>query len=330
MISRRKKVFALGLSTLTATFRAYAQQPGKVWRIGFFYLGSRQSALDMGRYALFLQGMRELGYIEGKNFVMEARFADGKSELLPGLAADLIQSKVDVIVAAGTPVYVALKQATRTIPVVITVTADPVLDGFAASLARPGGNFTGMSAAVVDLPPKYIQMLQTAVPKLSRVAVLSNPANPGHPPQLEGVKTFAQSAGIRVLPMDGATPGDIERAFAAMARERAGAVVILPDTFFAQQLRQVAELALKHRLPSLYAAPEYAASGGFMSYGPDFTDNFRRAASYVDRILKGAKAGDLPIEQPTLFHMAINRKTAKTIGITVPPELLLRADKVIE
>jgi len=274
--------------------------------------------------------MRDLGYVEGKHFVIEARYADGKTERLPDLAAELVRSKVDVIVATGTPLYQALQKATKTIPIVITTSPDPVRDGFAASLARPGGNFTGLSSNNAEAIPKHVELLMTAVPRLSRIAVLRNPDNVGSFPQLKSIQAAAQKTGLQVLPVDARTPDGIERGFSTMAKERAEAVIIPGDTFFLQQVRQIAELALKHRLPSTYVTREYAEAGGFMSYGQNITENFRRAATYVDKILKGAKPGELPIEQPTIFELVINRKTARAIGLTIPQELLLRADRVIE
>jgi len=329
-MNRRDLLVAFSLGALTGALPALAQQKGKIRRIGFFYLGSRQSALETGRYQLFLQAMRDLGYVEGKHFVIEARYADGKTERLPDLAAELVRSKVDVIVATGTPLYQALHKATKTIPIVITTSPDPVRDGFAASLARPGGNFTGLSSNNAEAIPKHVELLMTAVPRLSRIAVLRNPDNVGSFPQLKSIQAAAQKTGLQVLPVDARTPDGIERGFSTMAKERAEAVIIPGDTFFLQQVRQIAELALKHRLPSTYVTREYAEAGGFMSYGQNITENFRRAATYVDKILKGAKPGELPIEQPTIFELVINRKTARAIGLTIPQELLLRADRVIE
>ena len=308
----------------------FAQQKGKVARIGFFYFGSRQSALDTGRYQKFLQGMRELGYVEGKNLVIEGRFADGISERLPGLAAELVRLNPDVIVVTGTSGVYALKKATRTIPIVITAGADPVGEGFAASLARPGGNITGLATSNVEVFPKHVELLKTALPKLSRIAVLWNPANDVHSARLKQLQAVAQKAGIHAVGAGGRTADEIERGFATMTRERAEAVIILNDTFFVQQLRQIAELSAKHKLPSLFGAIEYAEYGGLMGYGQNVADNFHRAATYVDKILKGAKPGELPIEQPTRLSLAINRKTAKAIGLAIPQELVLRADRVIE
>jgi putative ABC transport system substrate-binding protein len=274
--------------------------------------------------------MRELGYIEGKNFVVEARFADGEGAALPGLAAELISGKVDVIVATGTPVTLALRKATRTVPIVSTVSSDPAGDGSSASLARPGGNITGLSNFAPELSQKQVELLTACVPKLSRLAVLVNPSNAEHSGRLKLVESAARKVGMRVLAVHGGTPDEITSSFAAMARDRAEAVLILGDTFFLQQMRRIADLALKYRLPSVFLNPELVEAGGLMSYGPNFTDNFRRAASYVDKILKGAKPADLPIEQPTKFELVINLKTAKALGLTIPQSLLLRADQVIE
>ncbi len=328
MKTRRNILIALGAGALAASLGSFAQEQRKVSRIGFFYLGSREMALD--RLRIFLEGMRELGYVERKNFVVELRFADGKYERIPGMSAELVGLKVDVIVANGTAVYRALQRATTTIPIVITTSADPVGEGFAASLARPGGNFTGLSTGNADIAPKYIELLKIAVPKLSRVAVLMNTTAVGHPGQLKIVRAAAQKAGMTVIAVDAHTPDEIEHAFKKLTQDRAEGVIVLADTFFTQQTRQIAELALRNRLPSIVSTREQAAAGGFISYGADALEFFRRAASYVDKILKGAKPGDLPIELPTKFALVINRKSAKAIGLAVPRELLLRADEVIE
>ena len=329
-MNRRDLLVAFSLGALTGALPALAQQKGKIRRIGFFYLGSRQSALETGRYQLFLQAMRDLGYVEGKHFVIEARYADGKTESLPDLAAELVRSKVDVIVATGTPLYQALQKATKTIPIVITTSPDPVRDGFAASLARPGGNFTGLSSNNAEAIPKHVELLMTAVPRLSRIAVLRNPDNVGSFPQLKSIQAAAQKTGLQVLPVDARTPDGIERGFSTMAKERAEAVIIPGDTFFLQQVRQIAELALKHRLPSTYVTREYAEAGGFMSYGQNITENFGRAATYVDKILKGAKAGEMPVEHSTRYELVVNLKTAKELGLSVPPSLVKQAVQVIE
>lgn len=329
-MNRRDLLVALSLGALAEAMPALAQQTGKVRRIGFLYFGSRQSALDTGRYNAFLQGMRELGYAEGKQFVIEGRFADGKTEGVPALAAELVNAKVEVIVATGTAVYSVLQRTTTAIPIVITVSPDPVGEGYAKSLARPGGNITGMSTGSIDLDPKHIETLMSVVPKLARIAVLWNPGNPGHPPRLKNIQAVAKKLGLQALGVEGRTPPDIERGFVTMARERTEAVIVLTDVFFVQQMRQIAELAIKHRLPSIFGVSEYPEAGGFMSYGQDITANFHRAATFVDKILKGAKPGELPFEQSMKFNMVVNRKTAQAIGLTLPQELLLRANRVIE
>ena len=331
MNRRRKLLIAFGASVLAAPLASLAQQKDKVWRIGFLYNGSRQSALDTGRYAAFLDGMRKLGYIEGKHFVIEARFApNDEVGRLPALAAELVRSSVDVIVTTGGVAAQALKQATTTIPVVITVTTNPVREGLAASLAHPGGNFTGLSAFLEDVFPKHVEMLKLAVPKLARIAVLANSRHEGHPHLLKGIEAVARHNGIQVQRVGGDTLEDIERGIGAAARQRAQALIILGDSFFVQYFQQIAGFAIRNRLASIYSGREYPEAGGLMSYGPSFPDNYRRAATYVDKILKGAKPGDLPIEQPTKFELVINRKAANALGITLSPELLFRADRVIE
>jgi putative ABC transport system substrate-binding protein len=330
MMDRRTFISSVASGVVALPLGAFAQQQGKVWRIGFFYFGSRQSALDTGRYNAFVLGMRELGYVEGKNLIIEARFGDGKVEQLPRLAAELLQSKVNVIVATGSPVYSALRNATTAIPIVVTVTFDPVVEGLAASLARPGGNFTGLSSMAADLGPKDLELLMAAVPQLSRVGVLMNPGNVAHPAQITRLMLAAQKVGVQVVVAEAGAVAEIEPGFAALARERANAVIMFGDTFFVQQFQQIAQAALKHRVASIYLIHEYAKAGGLMSYGADTVDNFRRAATYVDQILKGAKPGELPFEQPTRYSLAINLKTAKALGLPIPQSLLLRADEVIQ
>jgi putative ABC transport system substrate-binding protein len=327
MISRRALLITLALGAL-AEIPAWAQQKSR--RIGFLYYGSRESALQTGRYGAFLEGMRERGYAEGKDFVIEGRFADGKSERLPGQAAELARLKVDVIVATSNPAIDAAWRATNSIPIVATVMSDPVGQGLASSLARPGGTVTGLYISSDELVPKHLELMAAVVPKMSRVAVLSNPSNPVHAGRMKIVQAIGQKSGMKVSAASASTPEDIERAFSAMVRDRAGALLVLGDTFFVQQTRQIADLALKHRLPSIFASHDFVDAGGLMSYGENPTDNFRAAAGYVDKILKGAKPGDLPFERSTRIHLTINRRTAKAIGLTIPQELLLRADRVIE
>jgi len=330
VITRRRFLIALGAGVLAVPRGSLAQPQPKGARIGFLYYGSRQSALDTGRYNAFVQGMRELGYVEGTNFVIEARFADGKHERLPAFAAELVRLKVDVIVATGTPTYRALQHAAATIPVVITVTFDPVGDGFAASMARPGGNITGLTLSAADLGPKLLELLKAAMPKLSRVAVLVQPGNPAHPQRVVRIMSAAQKVGIQVVLAEAGTVPEIEREFAMMTKERANATIILADGFFLQESRPIAAQAVKHRLPSISQLREYAEAGGLMSYGPNSVDNFRRAATYVDKILKGAKPGELPFEEPTRYHLLINRKTALSLSLTIPQALLGQADEVIQ
>ncbi|HKA43147.1 MAG TPA: ABC transporter substrate-binding protein [Burkholderiales bacterium] len=330
MTARRAFLMAggAGLSLLAAPVVSVAQQKGKIWRIGFFYLGSRELALD--RYGIFLEGMRELGYTEGRNFVVEMRPADAQYERLPGIAAELVQLKVDVIVANGTFIYRTLQKATSTIPIVITTSPDPVKEGFAKSLARPGGNITGLSTGNAEIAPKYVELMHLAMPKLSRLAVLMNTTNVGHPGQLAIVRSAARKAGMTLIEVDAHNSDEIDRGFRKFVDNRAEGVIAFGDTFFSQQMRQIVELAIRHRLPSLFTTPEYAAAGGFLSYGPDTRELFRRAAFYVDKIFKGAKPGDLPIELPTKFELIVNRKTGNRLGLVIPQELILRADRVIE
>jgi putative ABC transport system substrate-binding protein len=330
MNNRRKLLVALGAGALAAPLASFAQQQGKVWRIGYLDFTSRQSTADSGRYGAMMQGLREVGYVEGKHFVLEARYADGNADRLDGLAAELVRQKVDLILAYGVAASRAAQRTTATTPIVVITTADPVRDGFADSLARPSGNLTGMSNGVGDTIQKLVELLIVVVPKLNRIAVITNPANGAHPPLLLRVQAAARQAGKQVLPVTVGTSYEIERGFATIARERIDAVIIIVDAFLFQQRTQIAELALKYRLPSIYAPGGYAEVGGLMSYGADITDNFRRAGIFVDKILKGAKPGDIPFEQPTRYYFVINRKTAKALGLTIPQSLLISADKVIE
>jgi putative ABC transport system substrate-binding protein len=328
--TRRNLLIALSASALTAPLACFAQQQGKVWRVGFLAARRRPVSLDTDFYGAFPRGMRELGYVEGKNLVIEWRFADGKFEHLPGLAAELVRLKVDVIVAAGPTVIIAAQKATTTIPIVIVTSIDPVDAGFVKSLAHPGGNITGISNLSGEVSPKHLEMLLTMVPKLSRVAVLVNPANSAHATMLKNVQASAQKINVKILPLEARTVQDIETAFSVMTKENAGAMIVGLDPLFTQQRRQIAELVAKNRLPSIATFREYVEDGGLMSYGDNLADQFRYAAVFVDKILKGAKPGDLPVEQSTKFDMVINRKTAKALGIKIPNEFLLRADKVIE
>lgn len=330
MTRRRQLLIALGAGVLTTSLLSFAQQHGNLRRVGFLSARRRPASLDADYYGAFAQGMRELGYVEGKNLVIEWRFADGEYERLPAMAVELTRLKVDVLMALGPPAIIAAQKATTSIPIVIVTSSDPVGAGFVKSLARPGGNITGLSNLAGDISAKHLEMLLTMVPKLARVAVLVNPANAAHAAMLKNVQAAAPKAGIKVLPVNAQTPQEIESAFSTMARESAGAVIVGLDPFFIQQGLQIAQQAARHRLPSIFPNREYAEAGGLMAYGQDQVDIYRRAAGYVDKILKGAKPGDLPVEQPTKLELVINRKTAKALGITIPQELVLRADKVIE
>jgi putative ABC transport system substrate-binding protein len=328
--NRRKLIVALGAGALAMPFASFAQQQGKVWRVGFLYLGSRQSALDTGRSGAFLQGMRELGYVEGKNLAIEWRFADGTVERLPSLAAELVRLNVDVIVAAASQAIRAAQQATTTIPIVMATTGDPVASGFVKSLARPEGNITGLTNMSGDLSSKHLEMLLSMVPKLSRVAVLLNPTSSTARIILPGIQTAAQRSNVKIVPLEARTAQEIENAFSRMAQEKAGAVIVANEAFFIVQRRQLAGLATKYRIPSMFATGEYVEAGGLMSYGVIVVDDYRRAAHYVDKILKGARPANLPVEQPTKFELVVNMKTAKALGLTIPQSLLIMAEKVIE
>jgi putative tryptophan/tyrosine transport system substrate-binding protein len=329
MNHRRNVLVALGVGVFAAPMTILAQQQGKVWRIGFLSFRSRPASFDADFYGGFVRGMRELGYVEGKNVMIEWRFADSNAELLSGRAGELVQLKVDVIVTAGTVATTVAKRATSTIPIVMGAGVDPVGSGLVASLARPGGNVTGLSNLAGDLRPKLLEMLLGVMPALTRVAVLVNPARPDNA-GMKILQAAAQTNNVTILPAHARTPQDIANAFSMMTREKAAAVITTLNPFFVQQGRQIAELAANHRLPSIAPNREYAESGGLMSYGQNQTESYRRAATYVDKILKGTKPGDLPIEQPTKFDLVINLKTAKALGLTIPPSVLIRATEVIE
>jgi len=325
MIVRAALAAALALGLLAAPSTAPAQRaPGKIARIGL--LGDVPSFL----YEAFRQGLRDLGYVEGQNMVIEHRSPEFKYERLPALAAELVRLNVDVIVAASPPATEAARQATRTIPIVFTVSGDPVAEGFVASLARPGGNLTGLATIGPELVGKQLEMLRAVAPKVSRVAILKNPNQPTHARAARQAEDAGRALGIRVQALDARTPSEIEVAFAAMRTQRAGGVLILRDAVFRAQGAQIVALAARSRLPAMYGLREQAEIGGLISYGASVPHLFQRAASYVDRILKGARPADLPVEQPTKFELVINLKTATALGLTIPPSLLSRADQVIQ
>ena len=327
MIDRRTFLAGTGTVLLAAPFAAEAQQAAKVARIG--YLGTASNS-DMS--SAFRQGLRELGWVEGQNIVIDYRSAEGRVDRLPDLAAELVRLKVDIIVAAGgTPPAAAAKSATGTIPIVMIGVGYPVGLGFIASLARPGGNVTGLSFSVgPELFGKELELLKETVPKVRRVAILSNPGNPAHPFNIRELNVAARSLGVQLQFLEARGPNEFDGAFAAMAKERVGALLVLPDGMFNLQRTRLADLAARSRLPAAYGYREHVEAGGLMSYGPSLLDLFRRAATYVDKILKGAKPADLPVEQPTKFELLINLKAAKALGLTIPPSLLARADEVIQ
>ena len=330
MKNRRKLVITLGAGALAAPFALRAQTPGKIWRVGFLTLRSRPDSFDAGVFGAFRAGLRELGYVEGNNLIIEWRFADGKPERLPGMAAELVQMNVDVIVTAASQPTGAAQQATKTLPIVIASAGDPVASGFVQSLGRPGGNITGVSENAVDIVAKLLEMLVRIRPKLSLVAVLTNPDNPALATRLKVIQDAAQSIKVTTLTAQARNPKEIGDAFAAMALKKAQAVIVPVDPVFLQHWRLIADLALKYRLPSTAGAGEYPQAGGLLSYGSNFPNNYRRAATYVDKIFKGAKPADLPVEQPTIYELIINRKTAQALGLTIPHSILISADQVTD
>jgi len=329
-VDRRAFIGTLTGGLLAAPLAVEGQQAGKVPRVGYLSPGSRSDLARQRRFEAFRQGLRELGYVEGQNVAIEARWAEGKYARYSALAADLVHLKVDVIVAVGGRATQDAQQATRTIPIVMSVVIDPLGSGLVASLAHPGGNVTGLTIMASDLVGKQFEVLKDVAPKVSRVALLWNPANPGSAPQVREAEGAARALGVRLQTLEARDPQEIDSAFAAMTKERAGALVVLSDAILLNQRRQIAELAAKGRLPAVYTLREHAEAGGLMAYGANPLDLERRAATYVDKILKGAKPADLPVEQSTKFELVINLKTAKALGLTISPSLLQRADHVIE
>jgi putative ABC transport system substrate-binding protein len=328
-MKRRKLLIALGAG-LATPLASFAQQQDKIRRIGALAFRSRSTPSNPEVfYDSFMRGMRDLGYVEGKNIAIEWRFADGQFDRVPGLAAELVKMNVEAVVTHSTQATRVLQQATRKVPIV-TAVIDPVGDGFAASLARPGGNVTGLSIIAIDVSPKQIEFLKALVPGNSRIAFLKNPDNPAMAGILNNIQGIARTAGVSIVPVDARTPVDIERGFAKMTQEKIGSVIVTPDAYFMAQRQQIAALAAGSRIATMFSFRELVMAGGLVSYGQDLSYAYHRIATYVDKILKGAKPGELPIEQPTKFHLAINRKTAKALGLTIPQELLLRADEVIE
>jgi putative ABC transport system substrate-binding protein len=306
-----------------------AQQVGKVYRIG--YLSNSSSTANPHLFEAFRQGLRELGWVEGQNISIDPRFAEGRSDRLADLAAELVRLKVDIIITTSTPATLAAKNATGTTPIVAANFGDPVGLGLIESLARPNGNITGLSFSVgVETFGKELELLKEIAPEFRRVAVLSNPTNPYHAPAISNVKVAAQALKVELQLLETRGSNEFDGAFAAMSKERAGALLVVTDPIFVLHRARLADLASKNRLPSMYGMGEYVKAGGLIPYGPNLSDRFRHAATFVDKILKGAKPADLPVQQPTKFELTINLRTAKTLGLTVPPSLLARADEVIE
>lgn len=329
MNTRRRLVLALMAGALGSPFASFAQQPAKTARIGFLHPASPHGAEI--RLQAFRDGLRELGYVEGKNLQLEVRWAEGKLERLPTLAAELVQAKVDVIVAATSPAVVAAREATRTVPIVMPLSSDPVGDGLVASLARPGGNITGLSLMAPELGPKRLELLQELLPKVSHaVAVLWNPAYVGMRARFEEAQVAAPAVGLTVRSVEVRDTRELDAAFEAIIREHPDALLLLVDPFTISQRARIVAFAAEQRLPAIYESSDFADVGGLISYGPNAQDLYRRAATYVDKILRGAKPADLPIEQPTKFELVVNMRAAKALGIKFPDSILLRADKVIE
>ncbi len=319
-------VLTLGL--FAAPLAAQAQAPGKVARVGYVF--ARVSSADQRLWDAARQGLRELGYVEGQNITLEVRWADGQSELLPELVAEVVRSKVDVLVVATTPGALAAKNATRTIPIVFVSVGDPVGNGLVASLARPGANLTGLGLLNPEISGKRLELLKESLPSISRVAVLTNPGNPVHAVFWRETHTAAQTLGLQLQPIGVRSPEDFDEAFWAAARGRANALLAFDDALTAGYRARLVALAAKYRLPAMYGFREFPEAGGLLSYGPNLLDQYRRTATYVDRILRGTRPSDLPVEQPTKFELVINRRTAQGLGLVIPPSVLARADQVIE
>lgn len=328
MDRRRAISAAAALGGLLLLPPARGQQKSKLWRIGLLAVVSREALSP--RTTAFLHGMRDAGYTEGKNFVLEGRFADGKSDRLIGLARDLAQIKVDLIVVLGVDAARAAQRATRSIPIVMAAAADPLGAGLIASLARPGGNITGLSLISSDLGPKHLELLRAVSPKLDRVAVLLNPNNSSHRALLRNLLTAAQKTGVTIVPAEAGAAEDLEQAFATMTRERAKAVIVSIDLLFFSQRHRIAQLAAQRRLLSIFGYREPVEVGGLISYGQDINQFLRHSAVIVDRVLKGTPPGDIPVEQPTLFELVVNLKTAKALDVTIPQQVLERADRIIQ
>ena len=329
MLHRRAFLCGSIATALAMPLAAEAQQAGKTARIGYLEFGSAAPGTPF--VEAFRRGLRELGWIEGQNIAIEVRYAEGRQDRLPAFAADLVRLKVDLIFASTTPAALAAKQATTTIPIVIGFVADPVGSGLVPRLAAPGGNITGWThLAGVELNAKRLEILKEAVPEAARIAALWNPANPVHGPSLKVIQAAARTLKVQLQPVGVHDPDELPGAFSAMTQERVQALTVPPDGMFLAHQAQIIGLAAKHRIPAMYGVTEFAEPGGLMAYGVALPEMYRRGALFVDRILKGAKPGDLPVAQATEFDLVINLKTARALGLTIPPSLLARADQIIQ
>jgi putative ABC transport system substrate-binding protein len=320
----------LAISLLAAPLAAEAQQATKVWHVGFLTSGFKEVPGSNPGLAPLTQGLRELGYVEGRNLALQVRYAEGRTERFPGLATELVNLKVDVLVAASTPGALAAKQATSTIPVVMVSVGEPLQVKLVNSLAHPGGNVTGLSLVAPELAAKRLDLLKQALPKLSRVTVLWNSANEGMRARFQETQAGAQSLGVALQSVTVQSPDDFQPLFATMSKERPEALLVLADTVTVANRERAVEFAARSRVPAIYETRVFVDAGGLMSYGVNMADHYRRAATYVDKILKGARPADLPVEQPIKFEMVINLKTAKALGLTIPPPVLARADEIID
>jgi putative tryptophan/tyrosine transport system substrate-binding protein len=320
-------LITLTLGFLVGLLAAEAQQTGKLSRIGF--LGNSTAALEANLVGPFREGLRELGYIEGQNIVIESRWAEGQYERFPALIAELLAQHVEVIVAAGTPASRAVKQVTTSVPLVMVAVGEPVATGLVASLGQPGGNITGLTSISEDLEMKRLELLREVLPTVSRIAVLWNPENQSLLAELKEIRAAARVLGMTVQALEVQTPGEFEETFNTIIREQPGALLVMADRLFLHNRQQIMDFATRRRLPGVYAYRELVEAGGLMSYGPSYAGMHRRATYFVDRILKGAKPADLPVERPMTFELVLNLKTAEALGLTIPPTLLFQADEVI-
>jgi len=318
----------LGAMFLAVSFPAEAQQRGKVARIGF--LAAPSPSFFSTRMNAFREGLYELGHVEGKNISIEYRYAGGKLDRLPALAAELVRLKVDIIVTSSAPGAVAAKNATGTIPVVFVTAGDPVGMGLVTSLARPGGNVTGLTTHAPELSGKRLELLKEVLPRITRVAVLWNPSNPGFSEMLKEMQATSKAHALQLQSLEVRSLEDFEGTFESITKGDSHAIIVVSDPFLNTHSRFILDLAVKHRLPAMYGGPEVVNAGGLMSYGPGFSDQYRRAATYVDKILRGTKPAELPVERPMKFELVINLKTAKQIGLTIPESVLYRVDRVIK